>query len=342
MPVPAPRLLAAACVAAMLPAASARADAPDVVASIKPIHSLVAGVMGDLGSPHLLVSGADSPHTYAMRPSDADALSRAKVVFWVGEALETFLERPIASLGSGARAVELIHAPGLTLLDYADDDDHHEDHSHDHDHDDDTDHAHDGDHDHDHDEHAAHDHDHDGEEGHHHTGLDPHVWLDPANARAIVAEIVAVLSEVDPMNADTYRRNGESVAERLGKLESDVAAKLEPYRNVPYFTFHESFRYFDNRFGLDSHGAITVSPERQPGARRLKEIREEIEEAGHACIFAEPQFPPRLVDVIVEGTTARTGTLDPLGAALEPGPDLYFGLIEADADSFATCFQSTM
>lgn len=351
---------------------AALADRPNVVASIKPVHSLVAGVMGDVGTPHLLVSGADSPHTYAMRPSDAEALSNAEVVFWVGPQLETFLDRPIGNLGSDATAVALIDAPGLTLLRYDDEAEHdehghgehdHDEHGHDeHGHDEDghDEHAadnHDAD-DHDADDHDAghdhaeehaeehgHDHDdadagHDGE--HHHTGIDGHIWLDPANARAMVDAIVAALSEADSANATTYRENGKALAARLTALEADTAASLAPYRNVPYFTFHESFGYFDARFGLDGHGAISISPERQPGVQRLQEIRAEISAFDRVCIFAEPQFPPKLVDVIVEGTAARTGTLDPLGASLEPGADLYFALIEADRDAFAACFQSTM
>lgn len=336
------RSLAAASFALLLNAATAHAETPEVVTSIKPLHSLVAGVMQGVGEPHLLVGGGESPHTYSMRPSDAEALSNADVIFWVGEELETFLERPIANLGADARAVALLHAPGMTLLEFPEDGDeaHTDDHA-------DGEDEHAGDHPDDHEE-AADDHhddhhdDEPGEHAHHHAGTDPHVWLDPANARAMVAEIVAVLADVDAKNADIYRRNGADLTARLEQLEADTTETLKPYRDIPYFTFHEAFRYFGSRFGLDSQGAISLSPDRQPGAQRLREIRAEIGRYDRACIFAEPQFPPKLVDVIVEGTPARTGTLDPLGAALAPGPDLYLDLIRSNRDAFANCFQSTM
>lgn len=358
MPRPLARLSLPALLLTAFGTATAVADVPEVVASIKPVHSLVAGVMGDLGTPSLLVSGADSPHTYAMKPSEAAALSRATVVFWVGEELETFLAQPIANLGAGARSVALIDTPGLTLLQYEDDhqeetrDDHdHDDHashghsnSHDaHDHDDDHDHGHshasDGHDDDDHeDSHAAHDDDHD----HDHDGADPHIWLDPRNAVKMVDHIAATLAEADPANAATYHANAEALHDQLHDLEHEIAEQLAPYRDIPYLTFHEAFRYFDARFGLDSHGAITVNPERQPSARRLGEIRETIGSLERVCIFAEPQFPPKLVDVIVEGTNARTGTLDPLGAELEPGPNLYLRLLELNSENFAECFAATM
>jgi zinc transport system substrate-binding protein len=312
-------------------AASAHAESPNVVVSIKPVYSLVAGVMGDTGTPHLLVSGSDSPHTYSMRPSDAEALSQADVVFWVGDKLETFLERPIENLGDKSRSVALIDSPDMTLMDFPE----HGEHAN-HDHDEDQDHA-DGENHDDHDEHAEGD-----EDEHHHSGLDPHVWLDPANARAMVAEIVTVLSEEDPDNAEAYGKNGAATTARIDALQADIDKTLAPYREVPFFTFHESYNYFSTRFDLDAHGAITVSPEIQPGAQRLQEIREQLDGFDHVCVFSEPQFPPKLVDVIAEGTKARTGTLDPLGASFEPNSDLYFKLLEANRDAFAGCFQSTM
>ena len=319
------RVLAAVSFATLAWAASAQAESPNVVVSIKPIHSLVASVMGDTGTPHLLVSGSDSPHTYSMRPSDAEALSQADVVFWVGDKLETFLERPIENLGDNSQAVALIDSPNMTLMDFPE----HGERA-DHDHDEGEDHA---------------DHDEDAEEaghGHHHSGLDPHVWLDPANARAMVAKIVTVLSEEDPDNAVAYRKNGAATTARIDALQEDIDKTLAPYREVPFFTFHESYNYFSTRFDLDAHGAITVSPEIQPGAQRLQEIRQQLDGFDHVCVFSEPQFPPKLVDVIAEGTKARTGTLDPLGASFEPNSDLYFKLLEANRDAFTGCFQSTM
>jgi len=417
---------AAAGLAALLLSSTATlADVPDVVASIKPVHSLVAGVMGDLGTPHLLMSGSESPHTYAMKPSDAEALNQADAVFWIGEELETFLTRAIANLGPDATSVQLIDAPGLVLLSYDEEDEDHEDHDHeghdhgdheDHhdehaDHDDhdahDEDHAHDDhdghdehdeahahhDHDEDHEEHAheAHDdhghehahekhddhgdeHAHDDHEGHDdehahddhsdehahdehaheghdddheehahhdhdHSGVDAHIWLDPANARAMVAQIVETLSTLDPDNAATYSANGEALDKDLEALQASINEQLAPHRAVPYYTFHEALRYFDARFDLSSEGAITISPERQPGVQRLREIRAQLDGFDQVCVFAEPQFPPKLVNVVVEGTDARTGTVDPLGAGVDAGPEQYGDMLQAIADAFADCMK---
>src|SRR5258705_3350934 len=90
--------------------------APNVLVSIKPLHSIVAAVMEGAGAPELLLTGAASPHSYALKPSDARKIARAEVIFWTGPVLETFLETPLANLGRRARIVPLGDAQGVTRL----------------------------------------------------------------------------------------------------------------------------------------------------------------------------------------------------------------------------------
>jgi zinc transport system substrate-binding protein len=80
-----------------------------------------------------------------------------------------------------------------------------------------------------------------------------------------------------------------------------------------------------------------VSPERQPGARRLQALRRKIGTLQAVCVFAEPQFEPTLLQTVVEGTRAKTGVLDYLGAGIPPGPDAYFATMRALARSLADC-----
>ncbi len=350
-----PAVLGLLCALGLLGTAPARAEAPRVVVSIAPIHSLVAGVMEGVGTPTLLIQGAGSPHSYTLRPSEAQALQQADVVFWVGEELETFLVRPLAALPGGAHAVALIDAPGMRLLPVreggaweshahgaesdADHDhaDHHHGDAHDHGHD----HAHD---------HAgtaeAHDHDHGhaaaaaeghGAEDHDHGAHDAHLWLDPENAGAIVRAAAASLSARDPANAGAYAANATQIEARLDGLEAELTAALAPVRTVPYVVFHDAYQYFEDRFGLNAVGTITVSPERAPGAQRLQEIRQKIRELGARCVFSEPQFEPRLVETVTEGLAVRRGVLDPLGADLPNGPDHYFALLSGLANSLGEC-----
>lgn len=309
-----------------LAAGAAQADAPDVVVSIKPIHSLVASIMQGVGEPALIVEGAASPHTYSMKPSNAAALQDASVVFWVGHGLEAFLEKPLESLGTGAKIVELDDAPGLEKLKFReggafephDDGDEHE---------------------------AASAHDHDGSheaEGHHHDEgeFDMHLWLDPQNAKAMAADIEKTLAEVDPANATAYKANLDSLNARLDALDKTLAETVAPIKDRPFIVFHDAYQYFENRYGVKVAGSITVSPETMPGAERISQIHTKIQELGATCVFAEPQFEPKLVNVVLEGTTAKSGTLDPEAATLQAGPDLYFQLMESVGTSLKTCLSS--
>jgi zinc transport system substrate-binding protein len=302
-------------------AGSAAADeAPAVVVSIKPVNSLVAGVMAGLGEPVLLVQAAGSEHSYSLRPSQARALDQADVVFWMGETMETFLIKPLEALSANAKVVALWQSPGLTLL-ATREGGMWEEHEHA-----------DGDAGQGKAEHAeAHD------DEHEHGGTDMHVWLDPGNAKVLVAAIATTLSDVDPGNASTYQTNAARLDQRLDELDRSLRGGLAAAADRPYVVFHDAYQYFERRYGVRAVGAITINPTLQPGAQRLGEIRERLERLDAACVFAEPQFEPALVDTLIEGTSAGKGVLDPLGAALEEGPDQYFRLMHGLADSLVAC-----
>lgn len=341
-------LLLASAAAAAVVAASAPARALDGVAvSIKPLHSLVSAVMEGVGEPSLVVRGAGSEHVHSLRPSDARALETASVVFRVGEGMETFLNAPLKTLAGKATVVSLEDAPGLTKLDFREggpfeahahgdgsghDGHDHDAHAHTHDHGHDADD--DGDDGHDHDAHAGETHAHD---GHAHEEHDLHIWLDPVNAKAMVAEIARVLGEADPENAARYLANAQAYSGRLDALVDEVDATVAPVRDRPSIVFHDAYQYFEKRFGLNVAGSITVTPDVLPGAQRLAAIRARVEELGAVCVFSEPQFEPKLVSVVTEGTGARTGVLDPLGAGIADGPDLYIALIRNLGRSFTEC-----
>lgn len=333
------RLFLSASALAVISLAAPATAKEGVVASIKPIHSLVAAVMQGVGEPQLLVKGADSPHVYSMRPSEARMLEEARLVFWVGPGLEVFLEKPLQSLAGDAIVVELAQTPGLTLLAPREggafeahahgEEEHHAgaDEGHDH-----------HDHDHEHEHEAGHEGaPHDGHEDHAHGEADMHLWLDPENARRMTARIAEALAEADPQNAVAYAQNAAALDRRFDALIAETKKKLAAVSGKPFVVFHDAYHYFERRFDIPAAGSITVNPDTQPGARRLGEIRDKIVELGAVCVFSEPQFEPKVVQVVTEGTDARAGVLDPLGAGIEDGPELYFTLVGNMADALSDC-----
>ncbi|MGR9246932.1 zinc ABC transporter substrate-binding protein [Rhizobium leguminosarum] len=308
------------------------ADAPVVVTSIKPIHSLVSAIMQGVGEPELIVDGAASPHTYNLKPSNARALQDAKVIFWVGPGLEAFLEKPLQALGRDASIAALDDAPGLVKLPFReggafephDDAPEHESASGQH-------------------ESASaapeHEHDH-AEADHDHGAFDTHLWLDPMNAKAMAAMITTTLVAADPANALTYQGNAKALDDKLDALDTEIKGMVAPVKDKPFIVFHDAYQYFEHRYGIRVAGSITVSPETIPGAERVSEIHRKVGELGATCVFAEPQFEPRLVNVIIEGTRAKSGVLDPEAATLKAGPDLYFNLMRGIANSMKDCLSS--
>ncbi|MGO8184598.1 zinc ABC transporter substrate-binding protein [Rhizobium leguminosarum] len=301
------------------------ADAPVVVTSIKPIHSLVSAIMQGVGEPELIVDGAASPHTYNLKPSNARALQDAKVIFWVGPGLEAFLEKPLQALGRDASIAALDDAPGLVKLPFReggafephDDGDEHDSAS------------------------AAPEHEHDhAEADHDHDTFDTHLWLDPMNAKAMAAMITTTLVAADPANALTYQGNAKALDDKLDALDTEIKGMVTPVKDKPFIVFHDAYQYFEHRYGIRVAGSITVSPETIPGAERVSEIHRKVGELGATCVFAEPQFEPRLVNVVIEGTRAKSGVLDPEAATLKAGPDLYFNLMRGIANSMKDCLSS--
>ncbi len=305
-----------------------------VVATIKPLHSLVSAVMGESGEPLLLVKGAVSPHTFTLRPSDARKLESADVVFMIAHEIETSLVEPVQSLSSGAAVVELALAEGLTRRPFRTgsafefDHLHHEEmetggeqagHEHE-----------DGDH---HDEHAGHDH----HDGHGEHDFDMHVWLDPINAIVMSHAIAATLADVDPDNASVYRANADALQTRLESLSDEISTELSSIREIPLLVFHDGYRYFEDRFGLNVVGSAVMNHQKPPGVRRIREIRSKILDLEARCVFSEPQFNQGIVQVVVEGTPAGVGLLDPLGTDVEAGPELYATVLRNLAKAYRDC-----
>lgn len=304
---------AAIALGAMLGVARAAAEPPRVVADIAPVHSLAAQVMAGVATPELLLPPVVSPHAYAMRPSDARRLAEADLVLWIGPELTPWLGRIIANVAPDARTLalgglaETHRLPFRSRAEFADTDGHDRSEVR---------------------PRAA------SAAG---TPVDPHFWLDPGNAALWLDAIAAALAVADPANGARYRANAAAAKAELAALEADIVARLAPLAGRGFVVFHDAYRYFEARFGIEAAGAIALGDSSGPGPKRLAEIRRIIGALGVACVFGEPQFDPRLIETATEGTGARIGELDPLGRGLAPGPALYPELMRGLADGLADC-----
>lgn len=311
-----PLVLAAFLLLALLQSPMSK-EAGEVVVSIAPLHSLVKSVMGETGEPVLLLSGYASPHSFQLKPSQLRKMQSAKAVFYVSRGFETFLERSLNGLPDTVRKISLMESPDLKILSYREGGAWSE---------------------HDHEEEAHH---HENEEAHenHKSADDPHIWLDPLNAILMVDQIERELGEIFPKNKEIYVLNAQTMKRKIKGMTEIITQKLLPVSHVPFVVFHDSYQYFERHFEVSSVGSILLEPSALPSIARLQEIREQIADAGAKCIFREPQFSDKLVKTASEGSDIKSGLLDPLGATLHQGSDLYIRLMEGLADEMYNCLK---
>ena len=301
-----------------------------VVTTIKPLHSLISNVMDGVGEPSLIIEGSTSPHSFVLKPSHAKMIEQADIIFWIGEDIETFMEKPLESIAKNARKISFMELASIEKLRFREenifDHDDHDDHGHgeDKDHDD---HGHGEKKDHD-------DHGH-GHEGHHHGEFDAHIWLDPANAKEMLHEIAHELADLDPDNASKYESNADQAIKSIDKMIKDIDTNIN--KDARFIVFHDAYQYFETRFGVVTAGALTLNTDVLPGAKQISEIQEVIEERDIKCIFSEPQFNPKIIETIAKDAGIKTGVLDPLGSIFDANKMQYFKLINDLGNKLKDC-----
>ena len=301
----------------MLFSGSANADGPRVVADIAPIHSLVSMVMDGVGQPQLLVPQNISPHHYSMRPSEAEALQEAQLVVYVGHDMSPWLEPVLETLAASASALDLSKVDNIMQLAFREGPifDDHDEEGHD-------DHDEEG-----HDDHTHHDHD----------GVDPHMWLDPMNAKLWLYAIASELTRIDPKNADRYDENARSSSRTITLAMAQAEGHLASGKDNGFLVYHDAYQYFEKRFNRVAVGSISLGDASKPSAKRLSELKALFGAQGISCVLTEPQYSSKIVDSVFGGFKPTIGVVDPIGIDLELGATLYPELLENIALSIAQC-----
>ena len=285
-----------------------------IIVTIKPLHSLVAGVLGNTEEASLLVDANISPHGFNLKPSQLQSMQKADIIFYIDDSFETFLHRAFEVLPDNVDKISVARESGITLLTYRNDetsdmvDDEHHDEEHHH---------------------------------HHHTdgAYDMHIWLDPANAIKIVALIADKLIARYPANQATYQANASTLVAKLNRLDAKLKTYLYPIKDQAFITFHDAYQYFERAYGLNYAGAISLGDNMPLSPSRILAIHEKLRHAGATCIFKEPQFPDRIIETIGEDFDVKIGVLDPLGAEFTNGADLYFELLNNMAQNLRQCLE---
>ncbi len=288
----------------------AQAEPPRVVASIRPLHALVASVMRGVATPRLLVSGNNSPHGYQLKPSERVILEEADVIFLISPQFEAFLDHALESLPKNVLSVAVADTSEIDLLPQRRGG-------------------------------VWEAHSHEGERHHHDegetSGMDYHVWLDPVRAKAIISTIETSLSARYPQHALAFHTNATQMATTLTALDATLATRLNTVKDIPFIVFHDGYQYMEARYGLHAVGSITLHPDAPVSVRRLRELRQKIAASGAICVFREPRYSARLVESLTRGTPAHIATLNPMEYADSANQDYYATSLNALASALTEC-----
>ncbi len=287
---------------------------PQILTTIRPIHSLISAVVGDDKPVGLIIDDNSSPHDFQLKPSQMKLITEADVIFYVSDNFETFLNSAMRASSQDLHRENILRNADLEILEKRaggnwEEDDHHT-HHHDEDHD------------------TA-----------HHVGDDMHVWLNPENAIKIVEFAAVELGKIFPQSKPLYEANAQLTIQRIKQLDEKLRTKLSTITDKPFIVFHDAYQYFEHHYGLKAAGSITLEPNEAASPKRIAQIRQKIAQARISCVFKEPGFSNRLISTIAEGNEVTIGVMDPLGTELTPGSELYFYLMEKMADSLSSCLE---
>jgi len=274
-----------------------------VIASIFPIADMARQVGGNDVEVTTVVPAGASPHTFEMKPSLVKTFASAKVFLMIGAGLEFWADQLVQS--SGRKLKPVVLSDGITLIRSADP--HHDESV------EETPHASNK---------SAHT-----EHAHSHDGGNPHVWLDPHLAKTMVTRIQEALSITDPAHASDYEDRAKAYLGKLDALDRDIADTVNQFRTRQVISFHASWDYFAARYGLTLAGVIEKTPGRNPTPREIAGIVSSIRKFDIRAVFTEPQFSPKVADVIAREAGVKVLILDPLGGETLPGRNTYIGLM---------------
>lgn len=283
---------------------AAQAEKLKVAASITPYGDFCRQIGGERVEVQILIPPGASPHTFEPSPGVLAGLRQAKVVVVNGADLEPWVTRFLRGL-KPPKPLVVTATAGLDLIrevaGQAEKGHQHQEHKPD--------------------SHGKEKHAHD------HGGVNPHVWLDPVLAQDICRRLAAAFIQADPAGQASYEQQLQSYLEKLANLHETIAATTAAFQIKEFISFHPSFTYFARRYGLKEVASIEVAPGREPTPRAFQEILAAIKRYGIRVIFSEPQFSPRIAEVLAKEAGVSVLTLDPLGGR-PPYGDSYIKLME--------------
>jgi len=279
-------------------------SAPNVVVSIKPIHSIVSALMEGVSMPQLLLESSDSAHTFHLKPSQLKLQSNADLVITIGDGFETGLKKTLRNIKDGSHII-VSEIDGLHLYHFRNADTNVMDK----------------------------------DEKDEHTDLDLHLWLDIDNMQKTAQYISEKLIIIDPNNSNIYEANLIKIHSRLNKLKSELQQQLAPFRSERYAIFSDMLQYFEKSFHFQKPVIITPYHGARLSIHRTLEARKKMKDLKIKCLLYGPENTSKKINVLSEGLPIKALRIDILGAKLDTGSDQYFNLMRGLSSQLVECLE---
>lgn len=266
-----------------------------VIASIHPVADMIREVGGKHVDVITVIPPGANPHTFELKPGIVKTFGTAKVFFMIGAGLEFWADKLIES--SGQKLSTVVLSDKMSLI------------------------------------RDAHHHHHEQPKGagtrkHGHSEpANPHIWLDPQLAKIMVNRIELALSGADPSNADIYALQAKTFLDKLDTLDRLISETVINFKIKHYVAFHPSWDYFARRYGLIPAGSIEKTPGRNPTPKEIAELVSGIKKFNIKAVFAEPQFNPKIAEVLAREAKVKVLMLDPLGGSSISDKNTYLDLM---------------
>lgn len=248
-----------------------------VLTSFYPMYDFACKIGGDCIDVTNMVPSGTEPHDWEPSTNDLKNLEKADVFIYNGADMEPWADDLLVSRSDTLRVVEASENVELRTTD--------------------------GEHEH------AHEHE---DADHHHGDFDPHVWLDPENAKIEMEAIRDALCVADPENSTVFQSNYEKYAAELDALDAEFREKLAPLPNRTIVVAHEAFGYLCDAYGLTQVGIEGLSPDSEPDPGRMAEVIDFVREHSISTIFFEELVSPKVAEAIASETGAQAKMLSPL------------------------------
>ncbi|CAC9640946.1 metal ABC transporter solute-binding protein, Zn/Mn family [bacterium endosymbiont of Bathymodiolus sp. 5 South] len=287
---------------------------PNIVVSIKPIHSIVSNITQGITTPKLLIKDNQSPHNFHLKPSQMSLVSQADLLISVHPSIEEGIAKALDNIDT-QRKLYVVEKSTQPLNEKHKEHKEHKEHRH-------------------HEEHKAHE-----EHRYHGAHKDYHIWLNIDAIQKFSTRLTNKLIAIDTDNRLIYRSNLSVFNKKLDTLKTQIKKQLLPYQNTPMVTYSNAFKNFIQTNQLNTLAIVVNNHEQKPSVKNILTARKIIRSKNAQCLVSTIEITPKRVSNIIENFNMKHESIDIIGFKQTQGASQYLALMQNIANAFEKCLK---